>query len=228
MKPQEFDAILEQSFADGHLSRAERKAIAARIEEAALDANAVAELRARTFAFARQALKRREPEALLGWLEDMLKALTPASTGRGLVEAHFSPGTACRQRIIGLLRAAQRTVDICVFTITDDAITEAILEAHRRGVRVRILSDNDKSTDPGSDLERLERAGIPVAIDASEKHMHHKFALFDGARLVTGSYNWTRSAADHNEENLVVLDDARAIAAFEAEFAALWARMYRG
>ncbi|MCA9056002.1 MAG: endonuclease, partial [Planctomycetaceae bacterium] len=50
---------------------------------------------------------------------------------------------------------ARETVDVCVFTITDDRITRAILDAHRRRVRIRILSDDDKSGDLGSDVERL-------------------------------------------------------------------------
>ncbi len=53
--------------------------------------------------------------------------------------------------------------------------------------------------------------------------MHHKFALFDGARLMTGSYNWTRSAAQHNHENLVVSDDHELVGAFGKTFERLWA-----
>jgi phosphatidylserine/phosphatidylglycerophosphate/cardiolipin synthase-like enzyme len=52
--------------------------------------------------------------------------------------------------------------------------------------------------------------------------MHHKFALFDQRLLLTGSYNWTRAAAAENEENLIVSDEPKLIAAFTAEFEKLW------
>ena len=52
--------------------------------------------------------------------------------------------------------------------------------------------------------------------------MHHKFALFDRMLLVNGSYYWTRSAAERNEENLVVSDDPRLVGSFQAEFEKLW------
>jgi phosphatidylserine/phosphatidylglycerophosphate/cardiolipin synthase-like enzyme len=55
-------------------------------------------------------------------------------------------------------------------------------------------------------------------------HMHHKFAVFDAARLLNGSYNWTRGAADTNYENLVDTADPRLVAAFAAEFERLWNR----
>jgi phosphatidylserine/phosphatidylglycerophosphate/cardiolipin synthase-like enzyme len=52
--------------------------------------------------------------------------------------------------------------------------------------------------------------------------MHHKFALFDRETLLTGSYNWTRSAGEVNQENLVVTSDAHLVAAFVQEFEQLW------
>ena len=54
--------------------------------------------------------------------------------------------------------------------------------------------------------------------------MHHKFAIFDGARLINGSYNWTRGAANVNYENLVDTGDPELIAAFSEEFKRLWNR----
>ena len=54
--------------------------------------------------------------------------------------------------------------------------------------------------------------------------MHHKFAIFDGTRLLNGSYNGTRGAADMNYENLVDTDDPNLVAAFSAEFERLWKR----
>ena len=124
--------------------------------------------------------------------------------------------------IVGKLNQARRQADICVFTITDNRITKAIEATHDRGVAVRVISDNDKSEDRGSDIERMERHGIAVRVDRTRHHMHHKYAVFDGRCAITGSYNWTRSAAEHNEENLIVTTDHRAVRAFSAKFAELW------
>ena len=52
--------------------------------------------------------------------------------------------------------------------------------------------------------------------------MHHKYAVVDGSVLLTGSYNWTRSAFRVNEENIVVTDDPRLVRAFSKAFEELW------
>ena len=92
----------------------------------------------------------------------------------------------------------------------------------RRGVSLRCISDNDKEFDLGSDIGQLRAAGIPVALDRTDAHMHHKFAIFDGMRLLNGSYNWTRSAASFNEENLVLSNDPSLVRRFADEFDSLW------
>ncbi len=45
--------------------------------------------------------------------------------------------------------------------------------------------------------------------------MLHEFAIFDGATLPTGSYNWTMSASIDNRENFVVTDDPGLVGEFE-------------
>jgi phosphatidylserine/phosphatidylglycerophosphate/cardiolipin synthase-like enzyme len=77
--------------------------------------------------------------------------------------------------------------------------------------------------DNGSDVRALARAGVPVRIDNTDAHMHHKFALFDQRWLLNGSYNWTRSAAEHNEENLVLCNDASLLRQFQGAFETMWA-----
>src|SRR5262249_17420527 len=99
---------------------------------------------------------------------------------------------------------------------------EAILAAHRRGVKLRIITDDEKMQDLGSDIETFQKAGILVCTDRSEYHMHHKFALFDGSLVLTGSFNWTRGAADFNQENLIVSSDPRLVKAFAQTFEGLW------
>jgi hypothetical protein len=59
-------------------------------------------------------------------------------------------------------------------------------------------------------------------MDRSSFHMHHKFAVVDDRILLTGSYNWTRGAADNNEENLIVTDDPRFVKPYVEEFARLY------
>ncbi|WP_146894679.1 phospholipase D-like domain-containing protein [Adhaeribacter aerolatus] len=139
--------------------------------------------------------------------------------------AYFSPGETCLNAIITGINKAQRSIKICVFTISDDRITRAILQAHRKGIPVKILTDNEKLFDRGSDIRELAQAGIPVRIDNTPNHMHHKFAILDNEIVLTGSYNWTRSAALYNHENLITSDDKALVKDFSREFDRLWAEM---
>jgi phosphatidylserine/phosphatidylglycerophosphate/cardiolipin synthase-like enzyme len=224
-----FDRMLDETLEDRRMSRSERRALREVLTDLAPDAHDRRALRAKVFDAARRAIDGALPgtRETIDWLEEAVKLLDPphAPGGGELAEALFSPGEACVRRITGLLGAATTSVDICVFTITDDRIARAIAGAHGRGVRVRVISDDDKSQDRGSDVIDLAQQGVPVALDRSAYHMHHKFAVFDERILLTGSYNWTRGAANLNEENIVVLDEPRLVAAFREAFEALWSNL---
>jgi phosphatidylserine/phosphatidylglycerophosphate/cardiolipin synthase-like enzyme len=152
----------------------------------------------------------------------MFSFLVRKKSGAALNHAYFSPGDSCLNAILAEIQAAGSSLKICVFTISDDRITRALLLAHRRGVQVRILTDNEKLFDKGSDIRELAAAGIAVRVDETPNHMHHKFALRDNQALLTGSYNWTRSAALYNHENLVVTDQKSLVQDFGREFDRLW------
>lgn len=228
MDAAELDRLLSQSLADRRLQAAERTALIDWATHHADEAGrAVA--RGRAFALARAAAPA-DAGPLLDWLEEVTKVFarpgpSPAPPGEPS-GAFFSPGTACIQEVLRQFHNARRSCDVCVFTITDDRITSAILEAHGRGVAVRVITDDEKSHDLGSDIDRLKAAGVPCKMDVGNAaHMHHKFALFDGRRVVSGSFNWTRSASEQNEENLIVTPDPVLVRAFAARFEDLWARM---
>ena len=223
MATNEIDDILKKTLADFRLSRSERRALGQLLDELGAERRQMDVFRQRAFAVAREELVSPKAVAVVDWLEGVVKLLQPKPPRPQLpAEAYFSPGQDCRRKLIRLLDGAAEKVDICVFTITDDRIAEAILKAHRHKVAVRVIADNDKANDRGSDVDRLEREGIAVRLDRSEYHMHHKFALFDGSAVVTGSYNWTRSAADNNEENVIVAHDPGLVRAFSAVFERLW------
>jgi mitochondrial cardiolipin hydrolase len=227
MTPQEVDAWLARSLEDRRLSRNERQALTAFLAELGPGAD-LDLVRRLAFEVAGAALVHPDDRPVLAWLEDVVKAIRPASRApaqQSRAEAHFSPGEDCPRAIRGLLHGAGRSADICVFTITDDRLADAILDAHGRGVAVRIITDNQKAEDVGSDIGRFQGAGIAVRVDRSPFHMHHKFAILDGSTLLTGSYNWTRGAARDNEENLVVTDEPRLASRFAAVFERLWSKL---
>jgi phosphatidylserine/phosphatidylglycerophosphate/cardiolipin synthase-like enzyme len=218
------DEILRKTLDDRRLTRGERRALSEVLGDHELSDQDYAFLRSRAFDIAKEQLDNPHSKEIVDWLEDVAKILTPKeeSSSGVMAESYFSPDDDCPSRIIGLLGGCGRSADICVFTITDNRLAEAIIGAHNRGVKIRIISDNDKAHDLGSDIDVLERSGIDLRVDRSRHHMHHKFALFDDSVLLTGSYNWTRSAALNNEENFVITDNRSLLRAFSKEFEKLW------
>lgn len=220
--PQSIDQILEDTLADYRLSRSERRAMKMVLEGMHLDDDRLAHVRHRAFLLARAQLVDPQAHRVLDWLEAIFKALLPEPTRVPTCSrAYFRPGDDCVRRVCRLIQTARRKIDVCVFTITDDRIAGALLAAHTGAVAVRIVTDDDKAKDLGSDVGRFESAGIPVRFDHSDRLMHHKFAVFDDTQLLTGSYNWTRDASK-NMENMIVTPDKQLVRAFSTVFEQLW------
>jgi len=226
----ELREALRLSLDDERLSRGERKALRALLDTRDLDPHRRALLRSHAFDLAREALDGAQVEPVLGWLKDVLGVIAPIEQGSGeetaAIEnaAWFSPGPAPLSALVREMRRARRSAEVCVYTITDDRISDGLIGIAHRGVRVRVISDDRKSTDRGSDIRRLREAGIEVSLDRSAAHMHHKFCVFDQVRLVTGSFNWTRAASGENNENLLLTTEPALVSAFLAEFERLWAQ----
>jgi phosphatidylserine/phosphatidylglycerophosphate/cardiolipin synthase-like enzyme len=223
MDTAQIDNILRKTLDDHRLSRGEKRLVRDLLGELGRSEQNLAFVRHRAFELARHEMAGPQSHAIVTWLEEVVKLLVPEPPAAlPASEAAFSPGDDCAKKIVHRLRSVQREVDICVFTITDDRISEAILEVHGRGAKVRIIADDDKSTDRGSDIDLLRHRGIPTRVDQSPFHMHHKFAVFDRRCVLTGSYNWTRSAAKNNEENFIVTFDPQLVRDFSAAFERLW------
>jgi phosphatidylserine/phosphatidylglycerophosphate/cardiolipin synthase-like enzyme len=141
-------------------------------------------------------------------------------------DTYFSPKGGIRQRLIAAIRGASESVDVAVYHITSFELADALAAAKARGVRVRVLTDGEKLRAGGGAYRILERHRVPLRGlgSADENLMHHKFAVFDGKLLATGSYNWTQTAERANYENLVFLDDREMVAQFQREFTRLWSQ----
>ncbi len=163
----------------------------------------------------------------LGWAIYAGGCSQPATlteSGIGVPEApirvYFSPSDGAEQAIIAALQGAQTVVYAALYQLTDPEIAQAVLEVSRRGLEVLILLDDEPSR--GSKGCLLVSEGISVKQYVDSGIMHHKFAVIDGTKLITGSYNWTTSAQTRNEENLLVIESPELAAAFEHEFQKLW------
>lgn len=155
----------------------------------------------------------------------MLRSLTAlilcagvASCGRPAVQVAFSPRGGVAELIASEIGAARGEVLVAMFAFTRGDLRDALIEAHRRGVRVRVKMDRTNAEHPRSAWRELRGAGIPVAFSTGDGKMHHKYCVVDRLSVLTGSYNWLDSAEVKNRENLVVLSDADAAAQFAAEW----------
>lgn len=212
---------LEASLEDFAISRSERKELKTLLATIQGNKTEQAKVRQLAFRLATQAIEEVGELTAMNWLEGVIKLLY-SNEMKIKASAYFSPGDDCLHRIRRMISEAQQSLDICIFTLTDNRIVEKLLEAYDKGVRIRIISDDLKSEDLGSDMDRLGRSGISCRYDKTSAHMHHKFAIADGALLLTGSYNWTRSASTENNENIIVSDNGRLINSFQHEFNRLW------
>jgi len=162
---------------------------------------------------------------LYPWAEELVQATQQALfEPRKIVhDPMFFPSLESEAKVVHYLNSAVTTLDICVFSITYNVLGDAIIEAHKRGVKVRIISDDEQAKNPGADIERLQQAGIPLKIDLDPKaHMHNKFVLIDKQILLTGSFNWTKQAALKNNENFMATNDEYLIEKYGEEYERLW------
>lgn len=145
-----------------------------------------------------------------------------SSSSNVYVRSFFFPSESSFSELQRALSSARSTIDVCVFTITDDDIANVLIQAHRRGIKVRVISDNDQAASRGSDIAKLASHGIPVRVDPTPAHMHNKFAVVDGNVLISGSYNWTKGARRDNNENIIITNSGDAVSSFSQEFNKLW------
>mgnify|MGYP001552464173 FL=1 len=214
----------EKTLDDNNFSRNERNALKQHIADKNLNEDEKRYLENQLFDLAKSKINSANYLQILYWVEEAGKALNQTSP-QITEEAFFSPGDDCVNAINGCIEKANISIDICVFTITDNRISRTLKDAHDRGVKIRIITDNDKSLDRGSDVNDLYKNGIETKIDYTDDHMHHKFAIFDNRALITGSYNWTRSAGNSNYENILITNNPGMIDKFKNEFEDLWLNM---
>ena len=121
------------------------------------------------------------------------------------------------RRLVTKLATAAVRIDAALYQLSSEPIADALIEAHRRGVSVRLVTESDYMGEP--QIKRLQAAGIPVADDAAHDGlMHHKFIVIDERYVWTGSYNTTYNGSYKNNNNVIWIDSLPLAYNFTQEF----------
>ena len=104
---------------------------------------------------------------------------------------------------------AQSTVLVQAYSFTSYKIAKALLDAHKRGVKVEVILDKSQKSDQYSSADFLANSGMSVKIDSEHAIAHNKVMIIDGETVITGSFNFTKAAEENNAENLLVIHDKK-------------------
>jgi len=172
-----------------------------------------------------QYLKRKTKLSILTFLIIVLSITISIST-LAKTEVYFSLSDNPQKAIIKNINQAKAFINIAMYIFTDREIAIPLIKARQRGVKVRLYLDKEQVDYKYSQSRFLVQKGIKTRISSNKYIMHNKFAIIDNRVLLTGSYNWTFSANNRNDENLMVINDPEIIEIFQNQFINLWNNKY--
>lgn len=153
-------------------------------------------------------------------------------SGGGLLSLHFSntyrndptigagdPANIDRH-LLELIDKAQGSIDAALFELDADPIADRLIAAHRRGLRVRLVLEEEYDRTPQA--ERVRDAGIPIVLDTRSALMHNKFFVIDHGSVWTGSMNATENGSTRNNNNGILIRSPEIAENYAAEFAEMF------
>jgi phosphatidylserine/phosphatidylglycerophosphate/cardiolipin synthase-like enzyme len=135
------------------------------------------------------------------------------------VETLFSPDDGVEQYLYALLESAQESIYFMAFSFTSDPLGELIRAKSAAGLTVvGVMDEEQVKSNIGTEYDPFKHAGLDVYVDGNEGQMHHKTMIIDEEVVITGSYNFTRSAEERNDENLIAVYNEQIAGFFLKEF----------
>jgi phosphatidylserine/phosphatidylglycerophosphate/cardiolipin synthase-like enzyme len=125
----------------------------------------------------------------------------------GSLRVYFSPNGGCTDAIVSQINQAKTEILLQAYSFTSKPIARALIQAHKRGVRISAVLDKSNRRQQYSAATFLKNMGIPVFIDDKHAIAHNKIMIIDNRVVITGSFNFSMAAENKNAENLLILDD---------------------
>ena len=139
------------------------------------------------------------------------------------VSLFFSPqGYAMYRGVIPLIRESKESIDVSVFFLTHKNVSKELVLAKQRGVSVRVILDATAATNGYSKHNYLRENRIPVKVEDWGGKMHMKSALIDNKHLIIGSMNWTSAGESKNDENTLIIRNAKDASSYKDFYNEMW------
>ena len=140
------------------------------------------------------------------------------------VEVLYAPNDAPLDRLVTLYQHAKRYIYVSVYGLTYPRAVEALVAAKKRGVDVRMLTDQERTQDmkQHTALQTLRLAGIPIRVNQHEGLMHLKQVVIDDEINTSGSMNHTTSGNSYNDERLDIITDRAISLKAREQFLSMW------
>lgn len=149
-------------------------------------------------------------------------AATPINQGASF-DVGFSPNQGGLPLVLQGINSAKKSIHVAAYSFTSKPIAEALLNASKRGVDVKVIADQKSNSGKYSATTFLANNGVPVRLDGNYPIFHHKFMVIDGISLETGSFNYSAAAASKNAENVLIIWNSPNLAyKYDAEWIKLW------
>ena len=124
-------------------------------------------------------------------------------------EVYFSPNGGRTDAIVRELDKAQSTVLVQGYSSSSYKIAKALLDVHKRGIKVEIFFHKNQKRDQYSSADFLANSGMSVKIDSEHAIAHNKAMIIDGGIIITGSFNFTKAREEKDAEKLLVIYDRK-------------------
>lgn len=133
----------------------------------------------------------------------------------------LGPSPTMEKAVIAYIESASKTLDVCVYDLDLPEFAQAMLDAHKRGVKVRVIISEEnaaKAYAVADQLKEMEKLGLLTLAHNRSGLMHNKFMIADGLRVWTGSYNLTRNCSRFNDNHAIVLESPELAENYEKEW----------
>lgn len=132
---------------------------------------------------------------------------TPANVEK--INVCFTPPQGCESLIAQQIAQSKSSVFVQAYGLTSKLITEQLIVANNRGIKVNVILDNSNLTDDDSSMYQLKNAGVKIMIDKVPGIAHNKVMIIDEQKVVTGSFNFTGAAERRNAENVLLITEPK-------------------